>query len=149
MTATELSNNLKSGKKIRGISFKDYPKRKDLFPKNEENEFAPLYCPNKEFSKKRLTQLCLSFGKVTGRGSFMDHQKPKKNPLPFKLPNNLNSRPKNCWKSSTVVEFRKTAPREKNPDSKLPCFMQNGDNSRFSMNCILEKSLNETNHFKS
>ena len=67
----------------KGIPFEKYPNRKSLFPIIAENTFAPLYNPNKEFSKIRLNKLCVPFGMLSGRVNFQ-MEETKKN-LPFNI----------------------------------------------------------------
>ena len=77
------SSSLMPQRSYKGIPFQKYPKRKELYPKIKENTFAPLYNPNKEFSKTRLDKLCVPFNKISSRVDVL-LEDPRKN-LPFKI----------------------------------------------------------------
>lgn len=48
-------------------SFDKQSKRPDLFAMKKENRFAPIYYPDYNYCKKRMTTHVLPFNKTTGR----------------------------------------------------------------------------------
>jgi len=104
-------------------------------------EYSPDYEPNFEFGRKGLGSPGPRFEKVTARKS-MGFKSPSINQNFFDPKTNEELK----FSRTTVTLFDKTAPRDSNPGSPLPCFMQKSMNTRFAVGTVREKAL-EINNF--
>jgi hypothetical protein len=127
-------------------SFDKYSKRPDLFgDKKKENRFAPIYYPDYNYCKKRITTHVIPFNKTTGRFYKTKSPATYKSPVFVSMIKAKNQRSIANSKKNNHVDFKKQLGRVSSSDSKLPCFMQMTGHSRHKIGRINAKSLKENN----
>jgi hypothetical protein len=67
--------------------FEKYSKRPEVFGAKSENRFAPIYYPNYNYCKKRITTSGIPFNKTTGRFYRGSKSKNHKTPVFVSLTN--------------------------------------------------------------
>ncbi|KAL4504067.1 hypothetical protein ABPG72_022697 [Tetrahymena utriculariae] len=111
----------------------------------ENKEFAPDYHPNYEFGKKGLGTSGPLFHKIPSRKPF--HKAALTHNENFYDFDNYKTKSV-IFRNTTCPDFKRQLPRERDPNSPLPSFMQKFVNSRTQLVSLSHKMLEENNYME-